>query len=280
MQTRFTAQHRGGSGTPVVLLHGFTDTWRTWDLVRPALEREFDVLAPTLTGHAGGPDAGDELRDTILADGVEQAMDAAGFETAHIVGNSLGGYVAMHLAERGRARSVTAFAPAGGWPVDDPSFAHACRIFRHMRRDLAIGAPLIGPITKLRLGRRYITRDVTTRYRHIPPGLLAHMARGARACEIAPRLLEQPDELHWHVDPDLIDCPVRIVWGTADRVLPWPVASSSFRTWLPDAEWIELGGIGHCPQLDAPQDVVRLVRDHVAAVERAVECAARSTLAG
>ena len=40
------------------LLHGFTDTWRTWELVLPALERRFEVLAPTLPGHAGGPPLG------------------------------------------------------------------------------------------------------------------------------------------------------------------------------------------------------------------------------
>ena len=38
-------------------------------------------------------------------------MDEAGFETAHIVGNSLGGYLALQLAARGRARSVVALAP-------------------------------------------------------------------------------------------------------------------------------------------------------------------------
>ncbi|MCW2928266.1 MAG: alpha/beta hydrolase fold protein, partial [Thermoleophilia bacterium] len=88
MRTRFTAHHRGGTGIPLVLLHGFTDTWRTWDLVRPALERDHDVLAPTLTGHAGGPAVTDIANDRLLAEGVERAMDDAGFETAHIVGNS------------------------------------------------------------------------------------------------------------------------------------------------------------------------------------------------
>jgi pimeloyl-ACP methyl ester carboxylesterase len=51
----FTPAHRGGEGPPLLCLHGFTDTWRTWELVLPALERRHDVLAPTLLGHAGGP---------------------------------------------------------------------------------------------------------------------------------------------------------------------------------------------------------------------------------
>ena len=102
-------------------LHGITDTWRTWELVLPALERHHEVLAPTLAGHAGGPPLG-EITDGALADAVELAMDEAGFETAHLVGNSLGGYVALQLAARGRARSVVAFAPAGGWAQGDESY--------------------------------------------------------------------------------------------------------------------------------------------------------------
>ena len=83
----FTPGHRGGSGTPLVCVHGFTEAWRTWDLVLPALERDHDVLAPTLAGHAGGPPLGDDASATAIVDGVERAMDEAGFERAHIAGN-------------------------------------------------------------------------------------------------------------------------------------------------------------------------------------------------
>ena len=96
-------------------MHGFTDTWRTWDLVLPALEREHDVLAPTLAGHAGGRALEGEFSAATLPDALERAMDEAGFATAHIAGNSLGGFLALQLAARGRAESVVALAPAGGW---------------------------------------------------------------------------------------------------------------------------------------------------------------------
>ncbi len=111
-------RHRGGAGPPLLCLHGFMDTWRTWSLVLPALERRHDVLAPTLPGHFGGPPLADATEGEVL-DWLEAAMDDAGFETAHIVGNSLGGYLALQLAARGRARSVVALAPAGGWAEGD-----------------------------------------------------------------------------------------------------------------------------------------------------------------
>jgi pimeloyl-ACP methyl ester carboxylesterase len=89
LRAGFTASHRGGSGPPLVCLHGFTDTWRTWEPVLDALESRHDVLAPTLAGHAGGPPLnGGGATGAALADAVERAMDDAGFATAHLVGNT------------------------------------------------------------------------------------------------------------------------------------------------------------------------------------------------
>lgn len=108
--------HRGGQGEPLLCVHGITDTWRSWELLAPLLEPHHDLLAISLLGHCGGRASDDEgtvtLRD--LVDEAERDMDAAGFETAHLVGNSLGGWIVLELAARGRARSVTALAPAGG----------------------------------------------------------------------------------------------------------------------------------------------------------------------
>src|SRR2546423_10463986 len=97
----FTPAHRGGQGTALVCVHGFIDTWGTWELVLPALEQKHEVLAATLPGHAGGPAQPERLEDDMLVAGVEAAMDDAGWDTAHVVGNSLGGYVALQLAARG-----------------------------------------------------------------------------------------------------------------------------------------------------------------------------------
>jgi len=53
---------------------------------------------------------------------------------------------------------------------------------------------------------------------------------------------------------------VRIVWGTADRLLPWPAAATRFRRdWLPHADWVELEGVGHSPQLDVPLETAQLI---------------------
>jgi pimeloyl-ACP methyl ester carboxylesterase len=89
----FTPSHRAGEGSPLVCLHGFTGTWRAWELVAAALERRHDVLAPTLPGHRGGPALPPEPVSTEqLLDQVEGMLDAAGIGTAHLVGNSCVGW--------------------------------------------------------------------------------------------------------------------------------------------------------------------------------------------
>ncbi|MEA2432249.1 MAG: hypothetical protein QOI19_2722 [Thermoleophilaceae bacterium] len=256
----FTPYHRGGSGSPLVCLHGFLDTWRAWELVLPALERQHDILAPTLAGHAGGPRIEGEVSDTTLADAAERAMDEAGFETAHIVGNSLGGLVALQLAERGRAETVVALAPAGGWARGDESFRETLTLQATIHELSKRVAPHAEALLASPEGRRRATQYITTNFEHIPAELLAHQMRGVAACDAAPALIEHARDADWSLDAETIDCPVRVVWGTEDRLLPWPSAAERFRSeWLPHADWVELEGVGHCPQLDVPLETAQLI---------------------
>jgi pimeloyl-ACP methyl ester carboxylesterase len=255
----FTPAHRGGSGPPLVCLHGFAGTWRMWELVLATLERRHDVLAPTLPGHAGGPPIEGLITGDTLADGVERTLDAAGIGTAHLVGNSLGGHVALQLAARGRARSVVAFAPAGGW--DGGGFPPE---LLGRQRGLLAAAKVIAPhaaaITATPEGRRRATELIVADAEGIPAELIAHLMLAVAACPRGADLLDRAGEIDWTLDAARIDCPVRVVWGTADRLLPWPAAATRLRRdWLPQADWVELEGVGHCPQLDVPLEAAQLV---------------------
>jgi pimeloyl-ACP methyl ester carboxylesterase len=260
VSSTFTPAHRGGSGPPLVCLHGFLDTWRTWELVLPALERRHDALAVTLAGHAGGPPISGDIGLDALTDAVERAMDEAGFETAHLAGNSLGGHVALRLAARDRARTVVALAPAGGWAPGDESYPELLRLQATLVEQTRAAAPYAEAIVATPEGRRRATQYLTTSFEHIPAELLAHQLRGAAASEAALSMIEHAEREDWSLDAERITCPVRIVWGTDDRLLPWPAAAARFRTeWLPHADWIELDGVGHAPQLDVPLETAQLI---------------------
>lgn len=243
----------------MVCLHGFADTWRSWELVLPALERCHDVLALTLPGHAGGPPLEPESTGHTLVDQVESCIDATGIETAHIVGNSLGGYVALRLAARGRARSVVALAPAGGWADGDRAARELLDMQLRMLEQAKAAAPQADAIAAAAQGRRRATDLITTNFEHIPPELIAHQTVGVARATGARRMIEYGLEFGWPLDAERIACPVRVLWGTADRLLPWPSSAARYRRLLPHAEWIELDGIGHCPQLDVPLETAQLI---------------------
>ncbi len=253
-----TPSHRGGSGTPLLCLHGFLDTWRTWELVLPALEGHHDVLAPTLAGHAGGPPIDGPL-DAVLADAVERAMDDAGFEKAHLVGNSLGGHLALELAARGRADSVVALAPAGGWAEGDTSIAETLERQLELHDASRAAAPAADSIVATTAGRRRATQLIAENFEHIPPELVAHLIRGVAGCEAAPTLIEYALRRDWSIDARRITVPVRIVWGTADRLLRWPSSAVRFQEQLSHADWVVLDGVGHSPQLDVPLETAELI---------------------
>lgn len=255
----FTAAHRAGAGPPLVLLHGFTDTWRTWELVLPALERERDVLALTLPGHAGGPPLPDPLTGSATVDLVERAMDAAGFGTAAVAGNSLGGYLALELAARGRATSVVALAPAGGWAEDDETFRRTLTYFTDMQELLRTAVAHAESIVSTPEGRRRATAFVAESYEHIPPELIVHLMRGAADCPAVAPMIDLAVRDGWALDAAAIACPVRFVWGTADRILAWPRTAARYRGLVPQADWVELDGVGHCPQLDVPREAAQLI---------------------
>lgn len=255
----FTASHRGGAGSPLVLVHGFTDTWRTWELVLPTLERRHDVLAPTLAGHAGGPPITGEASTAAVADALEEAMDAAGFATAHLVGNSLGGYLALVLAARGRAETVVALAPAGGWMPGDESFRETLDHFARTQEAVRRVAPHAERFLATPEGRRRATVDTVVAYEHIPVDLLAHQMRGSAACQGAEALLENAGREGWPLDAAAVMCPVRLVWGTEDRLLRWPSAAEGYRQRFPHADWVVIDDVGHMPQLDVPAVTADLV---------------------
>ena len=254
------ASHRGGSGEPMVCVHGITDTWRTWELILPLLEPHHDALAITMLGHSGGraPDPGAEVKLRDLVDEAERDMDAAGFETAHLVGNSLGGWVVLELAARGRARSVTALSPAGGWDVGN---RRAMRSYWELVSTQWTLRHFKGAALRLAArprGRWIALGSLVSDPPGVPAGLATALVRGAADCPAALPLLTESRQ-QGYPDLERIDCPVRIAWGSKDRLLPVEKLSERFHRILPEAEWVEIPGAGHLPQIDHPTETAKLI---------------------
>jgi pimeloyl-ACP methyl ester carboxylesterase len=202
---------------------------------------------------------GEPFENRRLADHVEAAMDEAGWETAHIAGNSLGAYVALQLAGRDRARTVVALAPAGGWAPGSDAWREVLGHFERSQQALKRLAPHAGAIASGADGRRRATSAITVAYEHLSEDLIAHLMIGAARCDGLETLHASAAANGWPLDLSAVTCPVRMVWGLSDRLLPFPSAASRYLRGLPQADWVELDGVGHCPQLDVPLETAQLI---------------------
>ena len=121
-------------------------------------------------------------------------------------------------------------------------------------------APHAEAIAATPQGRQQATEWIAANGEHIPPATVADIIRATAGCDGAPAMVEYALHNPWTLDAERIACPVRIVWGTGDQLLPWPSAAARYRSdWLPHADWVELDGVGHCPQVDVPLETAQLI---------------------
>jgi len=250
-------QHRGGSGEPLVLVHGLGHTWRGWKPMLPLLEEHFDVLAVDLPGFGYSPPLppGTESTPETLADAVENAMDAAGFERAHIAGNSLGGWIALELARRGRAVTVVALSPAGMWHARERGWT---RLVMRSLRWLARHMPTPEPLLRTAAGRTLLAGPLFARAWRLDPDDLAETLRLYGYAPGFDETLER--SLAGQVRGlEQIGCPVLLLWGARD-ILLLPRQGRRFERLIPDCELRYLKGLGHTPMSDDPELLVDEIR--------------------
>ena len=257
-----THQRRAGEGEPLVLIHGIGSSWRVWKPVLPALEARHEVLAVSLPGYGESPPLDEEPSVPALVDAVERELDAAGWDTAHIAGNSLGGWITAELAARGRARSGVAIDPAGLWTAKELRYSR--RLLRRSYGSAKLIAPYAHLLTRNALARAFMFGQVQSRGWRNDPEEAAYAIRALANSPSFPKTLgwvernkAMPSGL------ERIRCPFLVVWGAWDILLPARMA----RRWerlIPGAELRLMPGLGHVPMCDDPEAVAQVVTDFVA----------------
>jgi 2-succinyl-6-hydroxy-2,4-cyclohexadiene-1-carboxylate synthase len=130
-----------GHGDPVVLIHGFTQSARSWDPIAPILAQDHRVIAVDAPGHGQSArveadlPTGADLMEDLIADLTDHLTAGVGAVPAW-VGYSMGGRYALHVALRhpGRVRRLVLVSATGG--IDDPEERAARRRADHQLAEM------------------------------------------------------------------------------------------------------------------------------------------------
>jgi len=247
---------RVGTGEPLLLLHGIGSTRDDFAGLLPVLREHFDVLSLDLPGHGSSPALAARPTIEALTAAVIADLDARGLDRMHVLGNSLGGRIAIELARQHRALSVVAISPSGlGLPLErafQGTLMTTARLMNQARR------PWMDELSRTVPGRMTLMA-----------GLRAQPWRASRTESLAVRggfadatgfwsmlwnavLADVPTRL------DQIDCPVIVAQGAFDVI-----GSGQTPRYTPvirGARFVLLPFAGHAPMSDSPESIVSLVR--------------------
>lgn len=252
-----------GDGPPLLLLHGFTDSADSW---RPLLaelhRRNRRAVAVDLPGSGAAPPMGRPAIATLAAFATAFVRTYAGGQGVVVVGNSLGGLLALEVAQDSSLpiREVVCLAPAG--LAYHRRFVVLERCLRHLDPWLRVVDRLPVPASVVRgaaaavyhhrIGRR--RADVTLARRYA-----SHLRGMKDVARMRADLLALSDDSS--AEPlrvDRIRRPVLLVWGVRDQLLSVAGAPSLLAA-VPDSRLVVLDDCGHCPQIERPVEVADLV---------------------
>ncbi|GGV90061.1 alpha/beta fold hydrolase [Streptomyces massasporeus] len=248
------ASSRRGTGPPLVVIRQLDR--EGWAPVIELLIREREVVAVDLPGFGDSPPLPGGIAPTVQALATEVAtwFSAVGLTRPPVVGNSLGGAVALELARTGVVGSAVALSPIGLWTRPEAAYAlGSLRIARTMAESLGSRT---ARVTSSPLGRTLTFWQLVAAPRRMTPEAadtaLRDLARapGFKATRRAART--------YRLTGFTPGVPVTVAWGTRDLLTPQHQARRAARL-LPGARHVQLPGCGHSPMSDDPGRIADLL---------------------
>lgn len=242
---------RGGEGPTVLYLHGANGAMQ----VQPFMEnlaQDFTVLVPEHPGfgYSDEPDWLDDIHD--LAYFYLDFIKEQGLDSVHVIGSSLGGWLAMEMAIRNPQcfASLTLVGTAG---VRVPE-AVPGDIFLWNQQTMVRNT-----FHNQAIAERLLAAQPTT-----PEEQEAILKNKHTVARLAwqPRLFDPslPKWLH------RIDLPVRLIWGAQDKIMP-VACGQALKQMIPNAELQVFEECGHLPQVEYPSEFSQSVREFIATTE-------------
>lgn len=256
-----------GTGTPLVLLHGFTSSTYSWKDIFEPLSRNFRVIAVDLKGFgfSGKPD-GDYSRG---AQGVLVAhlLDHLKVEKAWLCGSSMGGEVALSMALRDpqRVAGLILIDSAGVEVLGSGSLAPRYLLLPVVGRVLTALSLTSDKLVREGLQQSFYDRSKVTEER-IAYYYRFLKTRGGQLAALRART--QADESPIEEDLNKISGPVLIIWGQQDALIPLE-AGAKMNKLIKDSKLVVFDNCGHLPQEEMPARTVDEMVNFIAGVKPA-----------
>ena len=265
------AYTRKGSGEPLVLIHGIGHRRQAWNPVFERLAESYDVIAVDLAGFGESaaypegvgynmPNAVDNLTDNFEAWGVDKP---------HVVGNSLGGAIALELGARGVVSSVTALSPAGFFGVINRVQTFVLLVM--LRISSKLPDSVLRFVASKSWGRKLAGSTLYTHPERFTPQEVYDDAQTLKHCTGFERTILSGVRYAFKLK---VPVPTTIAWGTRDLILPYS-SSAIAQERLPEAKHVALPHCGHVPMIDDPELIIRVIQNTVdaAAADNAKQAA-------
>ncbi|GAB2982472.1 alpha/beta fold hydrolase [Nocardioides montaniterrae] len=246
---------RRGRGSPIVLVHGIGSRWQVFEPVLDLLAEQHDVIAVDLPGFGASPMvAGVVPGAQGYAEWLAGWLPTIGVDRPHVVGNSMGGGVALEMAKAGTAARATAFSPIGFWGRSGTLWAQG---FVTTIRGLAkVGGAPLDRATEIAPLRSALAGGLYGRPGRLPAEVLRGDLAGVKG---ATAFAEARASFTGYAFTGPVQAPVTIAWGTRDVLLTHRTQSRRARAALPEANHVDLPGCGHLPFNDDPELCARTV---------------------
>ncbi|GAB4079100.1 alpha/beta fold hydrolase [Modestobacter muralis] len=265
-----TRSVEAGDGEPVLLLHGISGHAETWVRNVAVLGRDFRVHAIDMLGHGFTDKPRIEYSIRALADHVLGFLDEIGASRAHLVGQSLGGWVAAYLAAYHPERVASLVSVTGaGLQVDPDGAALSEKVGQQVAAATikALDAPTR---EKVRTRLEWLMHDpsvvteelVETRYRIYTRPEFAAIA-GDLVAGLTSRV--RPEESLTAERLATISCPTLVLWTRQNPTMPWQVGEAASRI-VPGATFYLMEDAGHWPQFEKPAEFHAIVGEFLRSV--------------
>jgi pimeloyl-ACP methyl ester carboxylesterase len=268
-QARISSLVSGHGPEQVICIHGLGSNKTSFFETVAALTPDHTVHALDLPGFGSSAKPARAPYDARwFASTVRGYMDAMGIERAHLVGNSMGGRIALELAlsDQDRVETLSLLAPALAFRRR----RELVPLVRLLRPELAA---IPHPMRAARV--REYTWSLFARPERLDPATAdiaadefcrTYRSRSARVAFFAAArniYLDRPDgENGFWTRLAELGPPALFVWGDSDRLVP-AAFSRHVAEALPDARQLILPECGHVPQVELPRRTNALIREHV-----------------